>query len=706
MAITQSAITLDNGTKVIEISVPFFAPTNFTSTSIIGSVAIGDTTITTATTGGTLADDSDFFYTFVAIKDSLTASKSEPLLARTGASANTNTITIEDIYFDENTSQYEVYRSDDDPWTPKRIQTAAVIPSPFTFTDTGLAQTNVLPPDEAYAITRLYWRKTGDDGWLFAAEDTASPLKFTVPFNLDTQSLDLKILSVDVHGNENPDSVSPTTTFVITGVAQNSLIGQDPGGTDWDLGMGDEFGGTDQFGIRHGTSVVFNVPTPNSANLLGGTITAGTASEVWGVDAPSTEFLDKTAGFNDATSANFSPFTFAAAEAINDYCAFGSIRKFSKLRFDSAGGTAGIGGVVAWEYWNGSSWTALSGVTDGTTGFTIAVVDGQDVTFTMPSDWDTTTISSGAELFFTRARVTTIYSTNPIYDQGFLTPAGVSQGGTVLFNEDKRLDTPERNMASHVTYRPTTNPLTGTDAGSDTTLDVANFTMRVAGNDVSITGSSTAITGLAFDTLYYIYYDDTTFAGGAVTFVQTTTKETGIDSKNRFFVGSIRTPKDGGSDTKGNNDGGSGAQFGFLLVRRPTTEDNTDFTTPEQARDNDTSSASTAAISDVESKVTVWSGLQQPSLFFHGKTMNLIIRSEVSDIAIDGTATLSYSLNNGVSFINIYDVNANRSLQEDTVSLSTDQTISDIQVRGQAEGVGAGDSAQLDMYDIRVEIEG
>lgn len=49
--------------------------------------------------------------------------------------------------------------------------------------------------------------------------------------------------------------------------------------------------------------------------------------------------------------------------------------------------TSGVGSwTIAWKYWNGSAWYSLSGVSDGTSGFTASPGD-YDITFTMPSDW-------------------------------------------------------------------------------------------------------------------------------------------------------------------------------------------------------------------------------------------------------------------------------------------------------------------------------
>lgn len=165
------------------------------------------------------------------------------------------------------------------------------------------------------------------------------------------------------------------------------------------------------------------------ATGIGGSLRAGSsaatqsfqqgdrASQVWQVAAGGPTFVDQTSSFNDSTAANFTPFP--TAEATGDYVAIGSDTTFSRVIFNAAGGTAGVGGVVTWEYWNGSAWTALSGVVDGTTGFTAGVTDGQTLSFTVPSDWATLALNS-VTAYYIRARVTTVYTTNPVYDQGFL----------------------------------------------------------------------------------------------------------------------------------------------------------------------------------------------------------------------------------------------------------------------------------------------
>lgn len=135
--------------------------------------------------------------------------------------------------------------------------------------------------------------------------------------------------------------------------------------------------------------------------------------QVWQVDDDAgPAFVDITADTNDADGPDADPFP--ATEAIDDYCAFGLEVKFNQVRINI--GTSGIGGVVAWEYWNGSSWTALANVVDAAIGFTATPPDTYDVTFDHPSDWATLSLN-GETQFYVRARVTTVYSTNPAMNQ-------------------------------------------------------------------------------------------------------------------------------------------------------------------------------------------------------------------------------------------------------------------------------------------------
>jgi hypothetical protein len=143
------------------------------------------------------------------------------------------------------------------------------------------------------------------------------------------------------------------------------------------------------------------------------------AGQVWRVDDSGPTFVDETADFNSLTGGDLQLFPEVGTQAIGDYVAFGFPNKFSILTFGNSNGTPGVGGVVAWDYWKGDTaeWTPLVVFPDSTENFT-ASGDRQHVAFTPPGNWAARALNGSASLFYVRARITTIYSTNPIYDWG------------------------------------------------------------------------------------------------------------------------------------------------------------------------------------------------------------------------------------------------------------------------------------------------
>jgi hypothetical protein len=231
--------------------------------------------------------------------------------------------------------------------------------------------------------------------------------------------------------------------------------------------------------------------------------------------------------------------------------------------------------------------------------------------------------------------------------------------------EDEVKDGPTRAAltAANASYRPTnpSNPLTAHDDGSSVEIDIASFTMRVAvevngGHDVSV--NSGVISGLSYATTYHVYYDDPSYAGGAVTYSANTDQAIALDASGRFYVGSILTPVAGGIDTIGNNDGGTGAQSGQTYLLYPTlrADDSTDPVTwyPASFEDSD---GNTTSYYDLQAQETVWLGAF-PTVVTKWKSLNLKIHSEVVGVEPGGQAFCDYSLQDGAdgSWTNIFTV--------------------------------------------------
>lgn len=111
--------------------------------------------------------------------------------------------------------------------------------------------------------------------------------------------------------------------------------------------------------------------------------------------------MDETTAANNTTANDM--ILLPAVPAVNDAYYFGfTVNTIDTVRLNI--GTAGAGTwTLTWEYWNGSTWTALSNVSDGTTGFTAASGE-HDLNFDRPTNWGSTTVKS-ILAYWIRARV-------------------------------------------------------------------------------------------------------------------------------------------------------------------------------------------------------------------------------------------------------------------------------------------------------------
>lgn len=125
-----------------------------------------------------------------------------------------------------------------------------------------------------------------------------------------------------------------------------------------------------------------------------------------------------------------------------------------------------------------------------------------------------------------------------------------------------------RETARLASYPNPGSVLSAADVGTDCTITIANHirVYPVQGSidvpDVSITGGT--LTGKAFSTRYYVYYDDTTLALTAPTFQATTTSATAQvgAAAGRHFIGYVDTPADGGAPASGQGGGPPGGGGG------------------------------------------------------------------------------------------------------------------------------------------------
>jgi hypothetical protein len=171
---------------------------------------------------------------------------------------------------------------------------------------------------------------------------------------------------------------------------------------------------------------------------------------------------------NSVKNCDVFPDDFAVGDAIyfmtgNSNATLSSPGKFLGLRLNVDVALAGTGVTGVWEYQNGYSgsiatptYAALSGVTDGTNGFTTTGLN--DVTWTMPTDWANYSyaignITGATSLFYrwvVRYRITGVTTrtegghisntgmayikTNALYAYGFSTDAPLTP--QILYNQD------------------------------------------------------------------------------------------------------------------------------------------------------------------------------------------------------------------------------------------------------------------------------
>jgi hypothetical protein len=179
-----------------------------------------------------------------------------------------------------------------------------------------------------------------------------------------------------------------------------------------------------------------------------GTTTSVREIFVWVYDADTATYTDETTDANDSGTNDFPLIASVATEdPYGDCTYFGANGQFSFLSIDT--GTAGAGydaADIVWEYWNGSAWTSLAGISDATNGFTTTTQ--KTVSWTCPTDWDTCQVNE-IDLYWIRARFadgpgTEILTTQPLGDQIwrggrlFVTPDRVRATG-VTFDEDTYL---------------------------------------------------------------------------------------------------------------------------------------------------------------------------------------------------------------------------------------------------------------------------
>lgn len=137
-------------------------------------------------------------------------------------------------------------------------------------------------------------------------------------------------------------------------------------------------------------------------------------NQVWSDDGGA--FTDNTTDANSVGGTAFD--AFAAVPVAGDILYIGSSTIWENTTILLA--TAGVDGgttTLAYEYWNGAAWTAISSVVDNTS---LLTQDGT-ITFEAPRDWAQTIVNGSANLYYMRIRITNAdYVTAPTISQIYM----------------------------------------------------------------------------------------------------------------------------------------------------------------------------------------------------------------------------------------------------------------------------------------------
>jgi hypothetical protein len=227
-----------------------------------------------------------------------------------------------------------------------------------------------------------------------------------------------------------------------------------------------------------GMGIEYTLDLEANSIALGGAVHAVTNLDLMGhFDDSATsgsKFVDDTTDASDAGTADvlFSP---ATEEDELDYALFGNAAPFHGI--ETVLSTQGAGGTVAFEYLASSgTWTALTYVVDASTGFT-AGTSTYDTSWELPEDWapmvhaEVTLTLSEADTprYYVRARIKSVYSTNPVGTQ--------VQAYEIGSNVTVGHQAPSKGVVTHLNI----DAGTASASNNDTILEFINHTQQTRG---------------------------------------------------------------------------------------------------------------------------------------------------------------------------------------------------------------------------------
>ena len=190
-------------------------------------------------------------------------------------------------------------------------------------------------------------------------------------------------------------------------------------------------------------------------------------SKLWSYNSSTAVYTDNTDEANTASGTAF--YAFRSSPAAGDIIYIGAEDKFLGVQFKYS--TVGVGTAsITWEYYDGTTWSSLSNVTDVTSGAKSLTAAGK-FTYDNPSGWTKTTVNSSSSIYWIRGRIDSgSFTTSPYVFEIALDPDSTinkeiaikgidfdSDTGRVTFMEDS-IPFGTRNVKIEYKYGRATTP--------------------------------------------------------------------------------------------------------------------------------------------------------------------------------------------------------------------------------------------------------
>jgi hypothetical protein len=204
---------------------------------------------------------------------------------------------------------------------------------------------------------------------------------------------------VDLGGvSQAPIAVSVNITSVSEGtsvqVASTETVGTITSGDVLGEGLADSSGEL-SFQINYETA--FN---PSGLDVVVRCRNQGFPSAAIAATSGGTVFTNQTTANNSSAINDIS--LLPSTPSPSDAYYWGHAEKFNQMKINISQATSSGFATLLWEYWNGSSWTSLSNLSDGTN--TYQNLGNNIVSWSTPSGWAKTSVDSLGPFYFIRAR--------------------------------------------------------------------------------------------------------------------------------------------------------------------------------------------------------------------------------------------------------------------------------------------------------------